>query len=699
MKNKILLMIIVSLLCVTIYAQSGTPGLAFTLIDGGTAYEVYQGTADATHIEIPPTHNGLPVTSIASMGFESFTTMTSITIPNSVTTIGPEAFRYCIGLTSITIPNSVTTIGPNAFSHCTSLTSITIPNSVITIDYGAFQGCTGLTEITIPNSVTRIGTLAFSGTSLTEIVIPNSVTYVGQYAFSNCAELTSVTIGNSVNLILPNPFRATPNLETIIVDAGNTHYRSEGNSLIRNFENTLISGTRNSIIPDSVTKIGDAAFMDCTGLVSITIPNSVTIIAQSAFWNATDLTEISIPNSVSSIWRMAFYGTGIWNNTPDNSIVYADRWIVGYKGEIPNGILEIESDIVGISHEVFAWRDLTSVTFESPSSLKYIGAGTFSNNGLTSIAIPSSVTILGESSNIWFSTTTGAFEGCTGLTSITFEEPSNLTKIDRNTFRGCIGLTEISIPNSVTSIGHSAFYETGIWNNTPNNSVVYADRWIVGSKGTLSSGVLEFESDIIGISDNAFVNRFTDWTLVKFQSPSVLTSIGRDAFSYNWYLTSIYIPLSVTFIDAYAFDRCTSLTIYAAASDPAIDPNSPAHGWSPYWNGSRPVVWGHVVSDCDITIEVMPATTLVGNFPNPFNPTTSIQYQVSGIEDQLVRIDVYNIKGQLVRTLVNDMHSAGEYSVVWNGTDGYGRSVGSGLYLYRMTAGEYTSVRRMIMLK
>ena len=116
--------------------------------------------------------------------------MTSVTIPNSVTSIGGVAFYGCSGLTSVTIPNSVTSIGNSAFSGCSSLTSITIPNSVTSIGRYAFSDCSGLTSITIPNSVTFIGIATFAGcSSLTSIIIPNSVTSIGNYAFASCSKL------------------------------------------------------------------------------------------------------------------------------------------------------------------------------------------------------------------------------------------------------------------------------------------------------------------------------------------------------------------------------------------------------------------------------------------------------------------------------------------------------------------------------
>ena len=113
--------------------------------------------------------------------------MTSVTIPNSVTSIGDGAFSDCRGLTSVTIPNSVTSIGEYAFLGCSGLTSVTIPNSVTSIGGAAFYDCSGLTSVTIPNSVTSIGGGAFRGCSgLTSVTIPNSVTSIGDKAFWNC---------------------------------------------------------------------------------------------------------------------------------------------------------------------------------------------------------------------------------------------------------------------------------------------------------------------------------------------------------------------------------------------------------------------------------------------------------------------------------------------------------------------------------
>lgn len=154
--------------------------------------------------------------------FRHCRSLTSITIPNSVTSIGGDAFYGCSSLTSIIIPNSVTSIGYYAFRNCNGLQSITIPNSVTIICDFAFSGCSSLTSITIPNSVTSIGEGAFyKCISLTSVTIPNSVTSIGREAFYGCSGLISVTIPNSVKEISYLAFSECPKLENVYCYAEN----------------------------------------------------------------------------------------------------------------------------------------------------------------------------------------------------------------------------------------------------------------------------------------------------------------------------------------------------------------------------------------------------------------------------------------------------------------------------------------------
>ena len=281
----------------------------FTFADNGdgtyTVTGLKEGVDVPENLEIPSTHEGHPVTAIGNSAFYRNETFTSVTIPDSVTTIGDYAFFYCIGLTgTLTIPDSVTTIGDYAFFYCIGLTgTLTIPNSVTTIGHSAFCQCSGLTgALTIPNSVTTIGEMAFEQCEgLTEVTIPDSVTTIGCCAFNFCEGLKSVTIPNSITTIDFATFRGCSITEIII--------------------------------PNSVTTIGEYAFSSCDNLTEITIPDSVTTIEICAFEWCKGLTEITIPNSVTTIGSCAFYYcTGLTSITFDgtieqwNNITFGSDW-------------------------------------------------------------------------------------------------------------------------------------------------------------------------------------------------------------------------------------------------------------------------------------------------------------------------------------------------------------------------------------
>ena len=472
----------------------------YTTNDGTITITGYAGPGGA--VAIPAIINGRPVSTIGDNAFRA-TSLTSVTIPSSVVSIGAFAFSYCNGLTSVTIPSSVTSIGFLAFLQCTNLTAITVDvgnSEYVSTDGVLFDknlttliqfpgGKTG--SYTIPGTVTGIQTYAFSmSSSLTSITFPNSVTSIGEAAFAECTSLTSVTIPSNVTSIGAQAFYGCTSLITITVDGGNSAYGSADGVLFDKSQTTLIQfpggKTGSYIIPSGVTSIGNYAFDRCTSLTGVMIPSGVTSIAFAAFSGCTSLTSVTIPSGVTSIEIYAFQGC-----TSLASVA-------------------IPSSVISIGQDAFAYcTSLAAITVNAANATYSSANGLLFNKTRTllilcpggktgSYTIPSGVTSIEPY----------AFDRCTSLSGVTI--PSSVNSIANNAFQDCTSLTTVSIPGSVTSVGNSAFKDCSSLTNV-----------------TIGSGV---------------------------------TTIEFGAFSYCTSLTSVTIPSSVNSIVEGAFAYCTRLT-------------------------------------------------------------------------------------------------------------------------------------------
>ncbi len=516
------------------------------------------------------------VTSIGQYAFYDCTGLTSVTIPNSVTSIGDLAFKGCSSLTSVTIPNSVTSIGYRAFAECTGLTSVTIPNSVTSIGDGAFNGCSGLTSVTIGNSVKSIGESAFYGcSSLASITIPNSVTSIGQYAFEGCTSLTSATIGNSVTSIGDLAFKGCSSLTSIAVEEGNAYYHVDGNCLINTASNTLIRGCNltSVTIPNSVTSIGDYAFENCSRLTSVTIPNSVESIGNYAFNGCSSLTSIAVEEGnayyhvdgsclIETASNTLIRGCNLTSVTIPNSVTSIGDYAFENCSRLTS--VTIPNSVESIGNYAFnGCSSLTSIAVEEGNAYYHVDGSclieTASNTlirgcNLTSVTIPNSVTSIGGS----------AFNGCSSLASVTI--PNSVTSIGGSAFSGCSSLTSVTIPNSVTSIGYSAFNRcSGL------KKVIVED--IVAWCGISFS----LNSNPLSIAHHLYSDENTEIKDLKI--PDGVTSIGYYAFENCSSLTSVTIPNSVKSIGFRAFQGCSSLTEVTLQSE-----TLPSCGYGPFSN-------------------------------------------------------------------------------------------------------------------
>ena len=432
--------------------------------------------------------------------------------------------------------------------------------------YSSYNEYTG--SVTIPSTVT------YNGTTY-------SVTRIGEDAFSICRGLTSVTIGNSVTSLGEGAFYHCKDLTSIIVEDANSTYdsRDNCNAIIETATNTLIAGCQNTTIPNSVTSIGEGAFVYCSGLTSVTIPNSVTSIGNGAFAECSSLTSVTIGNSVTTIEYAAFMSCdALTSITIPNSVTSIGEYAFYECSKLTlvtinsNAIVSKDYSYDDNISDIFGAQVTEYIIGESVTS---IGDYAFSGgSSLTSVNIPNSVTSIGDY----------AFSGCSSLISVTI--PNSVTSIGDYAFSNCDSLTSVTIGNSVTSIGSFAFmFCHSLTSVTIGNNVTSIGSHAFYGCDSLTS--VTINSDAIVNKTYSYSSNISD----IFGSQVTEYIIGDDVKGiggYTFYgcssLTSVTCEAETPpTVGQYAFDGVSrSIPVYVPCG--CVEAYKAANGWKNFTN-------------------------------------------------------------------------------------------------------------------
>ncbi len=554
---------------------------------------------------------------IGDQAFSGCSSLTSITIPDGVTSIGYFSFSGCSSLTGITIPDRVTDIGDDAFSDCSSLMSITIPDSVTDIGVAAFFNCSSLTSIDFGDNsqLTNIGDWAFAGCdSLMSIAIPDGVKSIGYSAFSVCDSLTNIDFGDNSQLtsIGEQAFYGCGSLTNI--DFGDN---------------------------SQLTSIGNSAFYNCDNLSSITISEDMMSIGEDAFWGCIELSVVYNNSSLALEFGSDSYGYIACSA----KLIIDKEGNVMYKGEASGAeyigtaegfgfikesnkykliayfgddeTVTLPKDILGNPYEIYEMVGVRNVII--PDGVTSIGEFAFGScSSLTSITIPDSVTSIGNYAftncrsltNITISNGVKsigdhAFRGCSSLKSITI--PDGVKSIGEFAFGSCSSLTSITIPDGVNRIGKDAFSYTAYYNTPENwdNMCLYISNYLI--RVNSDAVYMDLKDGTVGIAQDAFegcyllkeaavlgnqydilapATNLETLVLLDMPSGSIYRYFGNNPSAIPLTLKSIVLAKDVPMKKV--FYGITGITIYVEANENDVrwDENFPG------WNNGNYVLYG-----------------------------------------------------------------------------------------------------------
>ena len=609
----------------TVYEREQTDeqGIHYTLrkADDDSYYYSVTGHSDElnTEIIIPADLDGCPVRAIDEYVFRECTSLLSITIPNSVTTIGARSFNKCSNLATVKMGKNVSSIGEHAFEYCTGLYSVTLPNKLESLGNGAFAWCP-ITSISIPRSVktigdeaficcgelvsvsmeeglTSIGVNAFRHCPITSITIPNSVTTIGSGAFSGIGTLTTAILGDGITEIKSALFEGSSALTSVTIPDGVTSIGEKA------FNGCRLASVK---IPESLTSMGENAFAGCP-LKSIELPNSFTVIPANLFKN-NDLEYIKLGDNVKSIGKNAFGSSlgkdetmivmEIGTSTPPTiaNDAFPNINLSELNVIVPDAAAETDYRKAAVWKEMtFANQDnITEVTVETPGDLsfelimecnmmpaKVVGLkvnGTINADDFMQMrSNMKSLLRLDLSDCDITEIPDGAMKGKIQLQELTL--PARLKTIGNNAFQNCPYLTgKLDLPSTITSIGDYAFEGT----NYTSVSRLPNSLKTIGAYAFYNLPIeqsLTIPDGVTSIGDYAFANTFIQGHVTipdgiktlgmgVFRNtqistmflPNSITSVSRELFQGCPNLDIVYIPDNYTEVSDYAFDGCDALT-------------------------------------------------------------------------------------------------------------------------------------------
>ena len=520
------------------YAFASTGLVSVTLPDtvDTMGSSVFRECKSLTSANIPAL-----ITNIPSYTFYNCKGLQTFTVPTHVTAISSSVFYGCSKLETVNLHDGITSIGGATFQNCTKLNNVDLPDGLTALENNLFNGCTGLTSITIPANVTKIGTslttgATFKGCSkLTTVVFEGTrVTEIQAYSFQNCTNLVNFEMPENLSVLGRSSFNACKALKSVTLPAGLT---------------VLDEFKRNVVNPNGE----GMQFQGCTALESVTINGMMDKLTGYLFDGCTALKKINIPASVTAIDEYAFRSTGFESITLPQLLRIEKEVFKGAK-LLSSVTFHEDQRILG----AYMFQNCVKLeTITLPDSLVEIPAYAFAGSGLTSIAIPEKVTAIGDA----------AFLDCKSLAQANLEE--GVKSIGARAFSGS-DVRSITLPASVEELGGAAFFgcaNLGDMSVASSNVVYTMDAegtlWADNMKKIITfSPTATLEGGVLTLTEGMSFGPYAFYgctNIKKIVLPNSLTEIPEYAFYQCTALREVVFGESLEYVGDYAFYGCSSL--------------------------------------------------------------------------------------------------------------------------------------------